>query len=92
MSTHHRLPHPSLRHRIENALEQTPDGLRVSDLAERLAANPGVERAERIGHEQLMRQLGLLLVEGRIDERGGVWTACEPYPMSVVRETRGRAA
>jgi hypothetical protein len=91
MSANHLLFQPSLRRRIEAVLDDTPDGLSACELADRLVA-AAAGGGPAVGRQQLLRQLGLLLVEGRVDESDGIWTACDPQPMTISRQTHGKAA
>jgi hypothetical protein len=73
MRTPHQLPRPSLRRRIEQALAANPLGLGWRELRDQLAVR-AVALGEQPPHaEQIVRQLGALLVEGRADERNGRW-------------------
>jgi hypothetical protein len=73
MSAPHQLPRPSLRRRIEQALAAQPHGLDWRDLRDQLAAR-AVALGEPPPHgEQIVRQLGGLMLDGRADERDGRW-------------------
>jgi hypothetical protein len=73
VSTPQELPRPSLRRRIEQALAAHPTGMAWRELTAELHQR-ALSMGERPpGPEQIVRQLGLLLVEGRVDERAGMW-------------------
>ena len=73
MATTDDLPGPSVRERIEQTLAAHPEGIAAGALRDALGRRGAALGEEPVGMHQLMRQLGLLLIEGRIDEQGGVW-------------------
>jgi len=92
MSTNRHLPRPPLRRRIEETLQAEPAGITTSSLRDALAQRARALGEMPVGPEQLLRQLGRLLVEGRIDERDGVWTLVDAQPLAVDPRTRHWAA
>lgn len=92
MSTDPHLPRPALRRRIEEELQAGPAGVTTAALGESLAQRAHTRGERPPGPHQLVRQLGQLLVEGRIDERDGVWMIIEDCGLAVDPRTRSRAA
>jgi hypothetical protein len=92
MSSTHSLFQTPLRRLIEDALDETPHGLSLAELADRVVVDTGPEDPSGVGRRQLLRQLGLLLIEGRVDECGGLWTARATFPLGMSRRTGDRAA
>ncbi len=92
MSTDRHLPRHALRRSIEQTLAAEPEGITTQDLRATLA-----RRARGVGDEpprphQLVRQLGQLLVEGRVDESDGVWVLVEETSLVLDPRSRSRAA
>ncbi len=82
MSPTDRLARPAVRERIEQTLAPHPTGMPASALRDALAERSQALGETPIAQHQLIRQLGLLLIEGRIDECDGVW---------VLRDERAQA-
>jgi hypothetical protein len=92
MSTTDHLPRPSVRRRIEQTLAAHPGGVPAEALREVLDERARTLGDGPVGTHQLIRQLGLLLIEGRIDERDGVWTLRVDHAHAGRRHTRDQAA
>jgi hypothetical protein len=92
MSPTDHLPRPSVRERIEHTLAAHPSGVPASALRDALAERSQPLGEAPIGPHQLMRQLGLLLIEGRIDERDGVWVLRDDGAQATGPRVQDRAA
>ena len=92
MSTHRHLPRPALRRRIEETIASDPAGITTHELQASLERVARAHGEAPTGPHQLLRQLGQLLVEGRIDERGGVWRAVGACSLALDRRSRNQAA
>jgi hypothetical protein len=82
------LPGPSLRTCIEDVMETAAHGITARILREQLA-QPG---GPKIGPQELLRTLGQLLVEGRVDECAGVWMLCDADADALRPHARSHAA
>lgn len=92
MSTDRHLPRPVLRRRIEETLEAGPAGVTTATLVDTLARRAHALGEAPPGPYQLIRQLGQLLVEGRVDERDGVWVFLGDEQHAANPRTHDRAA
>lgn len=91
MSAPDHLPRPALRRQIEQTLASHPEGIPATMLRHELTAHARAFGGAPVGPHQLMRQLGLMLIEGHIDERDGVWHLVDARAQAAAR-TRTRAA
>jgi hypothetical protein len=92
MSLDRHLPSPPLRRRIEEALQASPAGITTATLRQSLAQRARTLGEVPVGSEQLLCQLGRLLVEGQIDESDGVWMLTDARWLAVGRHTYHWAA
>ena len=92
MSTDRHLPRPALRRCIEETLAAEPGGITTHELRATLARRARAVGAAPAGPHQLVRQLGQLLVEGRIDECEGVWVLREECLLALDPRSRNWAA
>ena len=92
MSTDRHLPRPALRRSIEQTLAAEPEGLTTQNLRATLARRASTVGAEPPGPHQLVRQLGQLLVEGRVDEAAGVWVLLAASSLALDPRSRSQAA
>jgi hypothetical protein len=86
------LPRPPLRRRIEETLQDEPAGITTAAMRNVLAHRARALGEQPVGPEQLLRQLGRLLVEGRVDEFNGVWMLVDDRAQSVDPRTSNQAA
>ena len=92
MSKDRHLPRPALRRRIEQTLAAAPAGITTHELRAALSLRARALGEVPPGPHQLVRQLGHLLVEGRIDERDGMWVLLAASDRAIVPRSRDRAA
>jgi hypothetical protein len=92
MSTDRHLPRPALRRCIEETIAAEPGGITTRELRATLALRARALGESPAGPHQLVRQLGQLLVEGRVDECDGVWVLLEDSPLAQDPRTRNQAA
>jgi hypothetical protein len=92
VSLERHLPRPTLRRRIEVALQDEPAGITTAAIRDALAHRAHALGERPVGPEQLLRQLGRLLVEGRVDEFNGVWMLVDDRAQSVDPRTSNQAA
>lgn len=92
MTMDRHLPRPPLRRRIEEALQAEPAGVTTAALRDALAQRACALGELPVGPELLLRQLGRLLIEGRIDEFNGVWMFLDDRAQAVDPRTRHWAA
>jgi len=92
MSTDRHLPRRALRCSIEQTLAAQPEGITTHDLRAMLARRARAAGDEPPGPHQLMRQLGQLLVEGRVDESAGAWVLLEESSLALDPRARSQAA
>jgi len=92
MSQDRHLPRPALRRCIEETLAAEPGGITTPELRATLARRARALGEPPAGPHQLVRQLGLLLVEGRVDECDGVWVLREAWPLALDPRSRNQAA
>jgi hypothetical protein len=92
VSLERHLPRPTLRRRIEQTLQDEPAGISTTAMRDALAHRAHALGEQPVGPEQLLRQLGRLLVEGRVDELNGVWTLIDDRAESVDPRTSNQAA
>ncbi|MFN8110691.1 MAG: hypothetical protein U0Y82_12730 [Thermoleophilia bacterium] len=71
MVTHIRFAQPSLRRRIEQTLAACPQGLGWRALSHELAMRAVAGGGAAPIRAEVVRELGQLIVEGRVDERQG---------------------
>jgi hypothetical protein len=91
-SPKHHLPRPALRRRIEQVLAAEPAGITTHELRAALSLRARALGETPPGPHQLVRQLGHLLVEGRIDERDGTWVLLVAAEGAVAPRSHDRAA
>jgi hypothetical protein len=92
MSTDRHLPRPALRRRIEETIVSEPGGITTRELRASLERRARALGELPPGPHQLLRQLGQLLVEARIDECAGVWTPVATQAQARDPHARNRAA
>jgi len=92
MSTDRHLPRRALRRNIEQTLAAEPEGITTQDLRATLTRRARAVGDEPPGPQQVVRQLGQLLVEGRVDESAGVWVLLEESSLALDPRSRSQAA
>jgi len=83
---------PSLRRRVEQALAAHPGGLGWQALAEEVARRAVASGATAPRPAQVVRELGSLIVEGRVDDRGGRFVLLASTRHAAVPFVHDRAA
>ncbi|MCB0873426.1 MAG: hypothetical protein H6531_10015 [Actinobacteria bacterium] len=86
MASPHLTIHTPLRRRIEQVLAATPGGLDWRTLADELARRAVAAQRPIPDRAEVVRALGGLIVEGRVDERAG------RFVLRTVSDGWGRAA
>ncbi|MFN8122289.1 MAG: hypothetical protein U0237_07655 [Thermoleophilia bacterium] len=83
---------PSLRRRVEQALSAHPGGLGWQALAEEVARRAVASGAPAPRPAQVVRELGSLIVEGRVDDRSGRFVLLPSTQRAAVPFVHDRAA
>jgi len=83
---------PSLRRRVEQALAAHPGGLGWQVLAEEVTRRAVASGATAPRPAQVVRELGSLIVEGRVDDRGGRFVLLASTRHAAVPFVHDRAA
>lgn len=83
---------PSLRRRVEQALTAHPAGLGWQALADEVARRAVASGATAPRPAQVVRELGALIVEGRVDDRAGRFVLLPSTRGTAVPFVHDRAA
>ncbi len=67
--------HPTLRRQIQQVLAAAPTGITWTDVLLQVNHRRSANGTHTVTRRQLFRQMGLLLIEGEIDEHNGYWRA-----------------